>query len=301
MAKRKRIRPGSSSTSVHVRARGWVWAIACLAALACAAALGRAAGIPASAAGAMVMAGTAIITAVSMLRVPLSAETDPTLTRWVAIAAVAAMTSVPAITSMLPGAGVISGQLSKVGDKILLGGLTGSVRILVSGSLPGGSTAYAGYVLAAGGERIEGSFERSIRRSWHKMGRFYDARTSEYHALRLAPGAQALELVRVDGRFEGAIRVRVFRAYARGWVLVLLSVASLALAAALDAIGKHQGTFAVHAGIGIIVGALARWTATPESALASAISSVALGTPLGTVAGSAAAGIARRMRTRFVR
>jgi hypothetical protein len=278
-----------------------MWAIAWLAALACTAALARAAGIPASTVRAMVMAGTAIIAAVSMLRVRPPARGGPRFTRWVAIAAVAAMASVPSITSMLPGSGIVSGQLSMPGEEILLGDIGGTVRILVSGSLPEGSTAFAGYVLAVGDERIEGNFGRWIRRSWRKMGRFYDERTSAYHALRLAPGARALKLERVDGRLEGGLRVQVFRAHASGWALVVLALAALALAAAMDAVGKHQGTLAVHAGIAIIVGALARSTATPDSALSSAIASVALGTPVGTGVGFVAAWVARQTRTRFVR
>ena len=282
--------------------RRWLLSIGCLVVIACAAGLARTVGMPSDVAGAVVVGGVTIISAAAMLRTLPRQGRAPAAARWAAVAALAATAASPAIASMLPGAGIASRVLRQQGDELLLPeGEIGLVRILVTATLPGNSTASAGYTLVIDGKRIEGTFERSIRRAWRKMGRFLDERTSAYHSVRVAPDMRALTLERVKGRLEDGLHVRIFRARAPSWVFALLGVASLALATAVDVTDKRQGMFAMYAGIALVVGALARWNATPESAFASAVASLILGVPLGTAAGLAAYALAGRVRRHLPR
>lgn len=298
---RSPVRRSATHTADRAKFRAWVISIICFVAIACAGGLARAAGAPSSAVGALAVAAMAIVSGASMLRVASAPGPARPAARWAAVAAVVATAAAPAIAAMLPGGGIASGVLRNAGDEILLPeGESGPVRVLVAGKLPGSSITSARYTLAIDGDRIEGTFQRSIRRAWKKMGRFFDERTSEYHPMRVAPGARALTLERVEGRLEDGIHVRVFRIRMPGWLLAFLCMASLALAAAVDALDRRQGIFAVFAGIALATGALTRWTATPDSAFASAVASIAPGVLLGAAAGLAASAVARRVRSRLV-
>ena len=247
-----------------------------------------------STAGVLVVVGAIVVLAGSMLLALPRDGRRVTVARWTAAGAVVVIAGVPATAAIAPGRSAASGELRKVGDEILLPrGVGGRLRLLVSGSLPGESMAGASYVVTINGERIEGTFERTIRSSWKKMGRFTNEHSSEYHALRAPLGARALALERLDGPLTDGLRVRVFREYVPAWLIGAFMAGALALAAFVDAAGKHQGVLAAYAGMALLFGALTRSVATPAATFSTIVVSLVLGVPFGAAAGLAVSVIAR--------
>jgi hypothetical protein len=245
----------------------------------------------------MAIVGTAGVLAISMLRSRARAAPDSVVWRWAVILVIVLVSVLPSLSWMRPGPSIASGELASVGSEIVLpSSVSGELRVLASGSLPGESVAFASYVIGIDGQRIEGSFERSVRRSWRKIGRFYNERASEYHLVDISPGAQRFTLERLEGRLAGGVHVQVFPVHLPIWILWIMILVALALAAAVDVLGRHHGTFAVYAGISLAVGTVARVYATPASALATAIASIVLGVPGGSIVGLSAVALARRLR-----
>jgi len=245
----------------------------------------------------LVAAGLALF----MVRPALAASVDR-VTRGVAVliaVATGLLYALAAVTSVVPGAPVAQGEVSRAGDRVELPagalGPSGRLRLLVHAPLPPGGTPVVDFRFTAGAGPLSGQVERTV--SYSRVGR--GSRAAVAHDRNevwvhggLGPGAAALVLERIDGAVAGPLQVAVHWEWLSPLALWLASLAVLALAAFWERRlrGSH---FAALAGMALAYGLLVYGNATPHAAVGTSLGAILLGALAGSLAGGLMAMLAR--------
>jgi hypothetical protein len=206
----------------------------------------------------------------------------------------------PAVRSVVPGEPVFQGELHQRGDSLAVpAGFSGAVRVLVAGALPDRGEPAISFRISGTDPPVEGRLLRTF--GYARMGRGGRRRvasdhSADFHAARIAPGAGALELERVEGSVDLPLRVAVYRdplpvPGAPWW----LAVIALGLAALAEARLAHPTALAVPAGMALAFGLLVTYNATPSAAVGPAVGGLVLGALTGSLAGWFAGALARRL------
>lgn len=263
--------------------------------------VGRRFGVPEDVAAASLAGGATAVLVVHAARRVRSGGGGRLLT--VAFAsAVAAASMVPALRSMLPGRPIVSAVPEHEGNSVALPpGSVGPVRLLVSSELPEDRSAYIGFSLVLGAERVEGALEHGVRRwgAGEDVRRYHVERPSVYFDARVAPGAKSLLLARLSSALPSALRVDVYRRIIPSWIFLLLALLALSFAGFVDALAGGRGRVGFTSGAALASGLLAGWTATPEQALWPCMVSLAFGTLIGGAGGRATSRAAKWLRRTF--
>jgi hypothetical protein len=231
---------------------------------------------------------------------------DPTRDGWsralagVAAALTAVATAFPSVRTVLPGEALLQGELRQRGDQVTVpAGLSGAVRLLVTGALPDRGEPWVSFRIAGTDPPVEGRLARTF--AYARIGRGGRRRVAsdhaaDFHDARIAPGTRALELEQVQGSLDAPLRVAAYRQPlpipGGPWGLAL---AALALAALAEARLARPSALAVPAGMALAFGLLVTYDATPSSAVGPAVGSLLLGAIAGSLAGWFAGALARRL------
>jgi hypothetical protein len=236
-----------------------------------------------------------------VLRPALDGKRDPRSRVLSAAAAIltAVATVLPALRTVHPGDPVFGGELGQVDDTIAVpGGMTGAVRLLVSGKLAERGEPAVTFTIGGTRDPVEGKLERTF--GYARVGRGGRARvahdhTADFYPAQIPPGARELKLERIQGQLGSQLLVAVYREpipVAGGpWVLAAVA---LLLAAVADARLGLKNNLAVAAGMAVAFGLLVTYNATPAAAVGPAVGGVVLGALGGSLGGWLAGAIARR-------
>ncbi len=241
--------------------------------------------------------------ALYLARPALDAGWDPA-TR--AIAAAAALLTLvaaglPAFRSVDPGSPLFAGELGSVDETIPVpDGVSGPVRLLVSGRLPERGDPSVTFTLTGTREPVEGRLERTFTSA--RVGRGGRTRvahdhTADFYAASIPAGTRALRLDRVRGELGSRLHVSAFPdPVPLPWGPWLLAVAALVVACAADARLGQRNHLAVGSGMAVAFGLLVTFNATPAAAVGPAVGGIILG----ALAGSLGAWLAGAVVRRFV-
>jgi hypothetical protein len=210
-----------------------------------------------------------------------------------------ALSAVPAVRTILPGAPLFAGDVGIEGEGVAVpSGVGGRVKLLVSGKLPQAGDPSVAFAFGGTERPLEGKLERTY--GYARVGRAGRARvthdhTSDWYEGTLRPGATELRLDRLQGQLAGRLQVSVYRDWLPHSWLLALSVALLLVAAAADARLGLKGNVAVPVGMSLAFGLLVAFNATPAAAVGPAVGGVVLGAMLGALAGAVAGLLARKI------
>jgi hypothetical protein len=230
--------------------------------------------------------------ALYLLRPVLDPRRDAVGRGLAAAAAVATLagTVVPALASVRPGQPLFAGDLAEVDQSLPVPeGVSGAVRVLVSGKLAQQGEPSIGYTLTGTQEPVEGKIERTF--GYARVGRggrtrVAHDRTADMSRGRLPAGARSLKLDRLQGQTDGPLHVAVFRdpipVPGGPWLLALLAIL---LAIAAEARLGQKNDLAVWSGMAVAFGLLVSENATPAAAVGPAVGGIVLGAILGSLAG----------------
>jgi hypothetical protein len=209
-------------------------------------------------------------------------------------------TVLPALATVHPGDPLFAGDVSQADDTVAVPqGVSGPVRLLVSGKLPERGEPSVTFTIAGTQEPVDGKLERTF--GYARVGRGGRARvahdhTADYYPARIPAGTAALKLDRLRGQLGSALRIAVYREpipVAGGpWVLAALA---LLLACVVDARLAQRNDFGVATGMAVAFGLLVTYNATPAAAVGPSVGGVVLGALGGSLAGWFAGVLVRRL------
>jgi len=279
---------------------GWILPVAALTALLAVAALYWSGLLPEQVTATLVSVIAPLTAALFVLRPALDPSRDR-LGRLLAVATAVlafACSAVPAVQAILPGDPLVQGDLGIEGETIAVpAGVSGRVRVLVSGKLRQGGDSAVAFSFAGPERPIEGRLERTYRTA--RIGRSGSARvaadhTSDFYEAVLPAGISEIRLDRLQGQLGGRLRLAVYRDWFPHSAMLLLALLVLILAGAADARLGLRGNAAIPAGMALAYGILVAMNATPAAAVGQAVGGVLLGAIVGSVAGAGADVLMRR-------
>ncbi len=205
----------------------------------------------------------------------------------------------PALRTVHPGDPLFAGEVDRSGDSVPVpGGISGPVRLLVSGRLADRGEPVVTFTIGGTREPVDGKLERTF--GYARIGRSGRARVAQDHdtdffPAYLSPGARAITLERIQGQLTTPLRIAVYREPIPipGGPYVLAALA-LVLAAVLDARLGWKNNLSVASGMAVVFGLLVTYNATPASAIGPAAGGVVLGGIVGSLAGWIVGAIVRR-------
>jgi len=239
--------------------------------------------------------------ALYLLRRSLDAKRDLPSRGLAALSAVLTLVSVlvPALATVHPGEPLFSGDMSQADDTIAVpAGISGAVRLLVSGALPQTGEPSVNFTLVGTADPVEGRLQRTF--SYARVGRSGRARvahdhTADFYPARIPVGTSELKLDRLQGQLGSPLRVAAYRdliPIAGGpWILALLA---LLVACVADARLGLKNDLSVASGMALAFGLLVTYNATPASAVGPAVGGVLLGAMGGSLVGWIVGALARR-------
>ncbi len=278
----------------------WILPVAALAAVALGGAL-YLAGVLSEGTAALVAAVVAPLSAALLMVRPALEPGRARGARALAVAAAGltlAVSAFPAVRAIHPGDPLFHGDVGIEGEMIPVpAGVSGRIKILVSGKLREGGEPSVSFVLGGTERPIEGKLERTT--GYARVGRLGRTRvqhdhTSDWYEGVLPEGA-TLRLERLSGRPASRLEVEAYRdLFSNGahWVAALVV---LLLSGVAEARLGARGNVAVLSGMALAFGLLVGFNATPASAVGPTIGGVVLGAMSGALAGGAAGWIARRL------
>ena len=294
-------RAAGSSFDLHAALSGWTLPIAAAAPVVAVSVLHLLGVAGERATSTTVVLAVALGGALYLLR-PALTPGHTALSRGLAAAAALALAlavALPALATVHPGDPLVAGELAQVNDTLPLpAGVSGRVRLLVSGRLVEQGEPSVSYTLSGTDRPVEGRLERLF--SYARVGRSGRARvahdrTGDMFTARIPAGTPALRLEAMQGHAGSALHVAVYRepvpVPGGPWLLALLATA---LAAAVDARLARKNELGVAAGMAAAFGLLVTFNATPAASVGPTVGGLVLGTIVGSLGGWVIDALVRR-------
>ncbi|HTP29757.1 MAG TPA: hypothetical protein VMK12_29355 [Anaeromyxobacteraceae bacterium] len=294
--------PSSFSLFIDEALSGWLAPVAGLALVVTVGLLYLAGVASEQATASLLISGVSLAAGLYVVRPALDRRRDVGTRVLVLGAAVATVvgTALPALRTVRPGDVLFAGELSQVDASIPVPpGISGRVRLLISGKLPEGGEPSMAFVISGTKEAVEGKLERTF--NYARVGRSGRTRvahdhTADFYPAEVAPDAGRLKLERVQGQLESPLAVAAFSEpipLAGGpWILAALAIL---LAACADARLAQKSESSVAAGMAVAFGLLITYNATPGAAVGPAVGGVILGAITGSLVGWMASFLAGRL------
>lgn len=210
-----------------------------------------------------------------------------------------ALAVVPIALTIYPGTPVAAGVLDSPGDTLPLPeSVSGPVRVFVHGAISVAGSTTVEFELGGFTGPVDGKLQRTV--STARVGRSGSSqqateRNSEFLDARLASGAHALKLERVDGPVAGGLDVRVYNDRFPLWLDVAVAALTL-IGIALLGVRLGVGTDTlVAAGVAVAFGAVGHEFVTPDSIVRPLVGAAIVAAVVGGAAGGALAWAARKL------
>lgn len=189
--------------------------------------------------------------------------------------------ALPALQAVHPGEPQVVAEFTKVGDvQAIPAGGGGEVLLLVSTRLGGSAEPVVNFRLGGFDAQVEGELRRTT--GFARVGRGGSTKVSHDHdsdwfTAALPAGAKEIRLERVQGLAAAPLRIEVHRAWLPRWLVAVLSLLALLLAAAGEVRCRRDSGAAIAAGVAVGFGFVVSRNVTPAHAVVPALWSIVLG------------------------
>ncbi len=243
-----------------------------------------------SAVGAIVAVLVPFVLGLMVLRPAFSARFDPVTRALLGVAGVLSflVAAVPAYEAVHPGEPHAVAELTRAGDvQSVPPGTDGRVLLLVSTRLGGAAEPVVEFRLGGFEEPVTGELRRTT--GFARVGRGGSTKVthdhdSDWFEAKLPASAKEIRLERVQGLSTAPLRVELYRDWLPHGLAWILSLVTLALAAAGEVRCRRDSGATIAAGIALGFGLVVSYNVTPGRAVVPALWAIVLGAILGAPA-----------------